>query len=274
MIFEWNAAWDSSTHVIRRETSEQPDRVIQTIIYVDGATVHKESVQWPEWSSAAPVVATVAGFLRGSLIGGFAMYAASSGLKNYMKTARPITFEYGEHAFRFQGTSLAIDGNVVGRGKTVTVPGSTPAYQAVRDEDLGEHYEIIRTDEFRVDNSKGAALFSAERELSMTVTNQVTLSIPGELDDKARIPVGVITAEIATKVTQETGHQFNQNVTVRDKQTFPVAPGTAATFRIKWKRRVRNGRQIVLVDNREVTIPYEACYGLTYDIETESVTPA
>ena len=274
MIFEWNATWDGSTHVIRRETSEQQDRVIQTTIDIDGATVHKESVQWPEWSSAAPVVATVAGFLRGSLVGGFAMYAATSGLKNYMKTARPITFEYGEHAFRFQGSSLAIDGSVVGQGKTVTVASSAPTYQVVRDEDLGEHDEIIRTDEFRVDNSKGTALLPVERELSMTVTNQVTLTIPGELDDRARIPEGVVTAEIATKVTQETGHQFNQNVTVRDKQTFPVEPGTAVTFRIKWKRHVRNGKHIVLVDNREVTIPYKAYYGLTYDIETESVTPA
>jgi hypothetical protein len=107
----------------------------------------------------------------------------------------------------------------------------------------------------------------------MTVTNQVTLTIPSELDDQARIPVGVVSAEIAAKVTQETGHQFNQNVTVRDKQTFPVAPGTAVTFRVKWKRHVRSGRHTVLVDNREVTIPYEAVFGLMYDIETESVTP-
>jgi hypothetical protein len=274
MIFEWNTAWDGSTHVIRRDTSEQPDRVIQTTIDIDGATVHKESDQWPEWSSAAPVVATVAGFLRGSLIGGFAMYAATYGLKNYMKTARPITFEYGGHSFRFQGSSLAVDGSVVGQGKTVTMQGSTPAYKVVRDEDLGEHDEIIRTDEFRVDNAKGTALLPVERELSMTVTNQVTLTIPGEFDDQARIPVGVVTAEIAARVTQETGHQFNQNVTVRDKQTFLVEPGTAVTFRIEWKRHVRNGRHIVLVDTREVTIPYEAHYGLTYDIETESVTPA
>jgi hypothetical protein len=186
-----------------------------------------------------------------------------------MKTARPITFEYAGHTFRFQGSSLAIDDRSAGQGTTVTVPGSTTAYQVVRDEDLGEHAEIIRTDEFRVDNSKGTALLPAERELSMTVTNQVTLTIPGELDDQARIPVGVVSAEIAAKVTQETGHQFNQNVTVRDKQTFPVEPGTAVTFRIKWKRQVRNGRHIVRVDSREVTIPYEAHYGLTYDIETE-----
>jgi hypothetical protein len=269
MIFEWNATWDGSTHVIRRDTSEQRDQVIQTTIDIDGATVHKESVQWPEWSSAAPVLATVAGFMRGSLIGGFAAYAAASGLKNYMKTARPITFEHGGHTFRFHGSSLVVDGSDAGRGRTVTVAGSPSAYQVVRDEDLGEHDEIIRTDEFRVDNSKGTALLPVERELSMTVTNQVTLTIPGEFDDQARIPVGVVSAEIAAKVTQETGHQFNQNVTVRDKQTFPVEPGTAVTFRIKWKRQVRSGKHIVVVDSREVTIPYEAYYGLTYDIETE-----
>jgi hypothetical protein len=269
MIFEWKATWDGSPHVIRRDTSEQQDRVIQTAIDIDGATVHKESVQWPEWSSAAPVVATVAGFLRGSLIGGFAVYAASFGLKNYMKTARPITFEYGGHTFRFQGSRLAVDGSDVGQGQTVTVLASTPVYQVVRDEDLGEHDEVIRTDEFRVDNSKGTSLLPVERELSMIVTNHVTLTIPSEFDDQARIPVGVVSAEIAAKVTQETGHQFNQNVTVRDKQTFPVEPGTAVTFRIKWKRQVRDGRHIVLVNSREVTIPYEAHYGLTYDIETE-----
>ncbi len=274
MIFEWSAAWDGSTHVIRRDTSEQQDRVIQTTIDIDGATVHKESVEWPEWSSAAPVVATVAGFMRGSLIGGFAMYAAAFGIKNYMKTARPINFEYGGHTFRFQGSSLAVDGSDAGKGKTVTVLGrSTTAYQMVRDEDLGEHDEIIRTDEFRVDNSKGTALLPVERELSMTVTNQVTITIPGEFHDQARIPVGVVTAEIAIKITQETGQQFNQNVTVRNNQTFPVESGTAVTFRIKWKRHVRNGRHIILIDNQEVTLPYEAHYGLTYDIETESVTP-
>jgi hypothetical protein len=269
MIFEWNATWDGGRHVIRRDTSEQPDRVIQTTIDIDGTTVHKESVQWPEWSGVATEVATLAGFFRASLLGGLAMYAAASGLKNYFKTARPITFEHGGHTFRFQGSGLAVDGSFAGQAKTVVVQGSKPAYQAVRDEDLGEHNEVIRIEEFRVDNSKGTALLPSERELSMTVTNQVTLTNPGELDDQGRIPLGVVTAEIAARLTQETGHKFEQNVTVRDKQTFPVEPGTAVTFRIKWTRHVRNGRHIVLVDNREVTIPYEAHYGLTYDIETQ-----
>ena len=269
MIFEWNATWDGSTHVIRRETSEQRDRVIQTTIDIDGTTVHKESVQWPAWSSVATEVATGVGLFRGSLLGGFAMYTAASGLKDYLKIARPITFAYSGHRFRFRGSSLAVDGSDAGRAKTVNVPSSTPAYQAVRDEDLGEHDEVIRIEEFRIDNSKGTALLPAERELSMTVTNKVTLTTPGELDDRARYPVGEVTAAISAKLSQQTGYQFDQSVTVRNKQTFPVEPGTAVTFRITWKRHVRNGRHIVLVDNREVTIPYTAYFGLTYDIETE-----
>jgi hypothetical protein len=269
MIFEWNADWDGSTHVIRRETSEQPDRVIQTTIDIDSATVHKESVQWPAWSSAATEVATAVGLFSGSLIRGFAVFVAASGLRNYIKTARPITVEYSGHILRFHGSGLAVDGRDAGPAKTVKVQSSTPAYQVVRDEDLGEHDEVIRTEEFRIDNTKGTALLPAERELSMTVTNQITLTMPGELDARASIPVALVAAEIAAKISQQTGHQFDQSVTVRDKQAFPVEPGTAVTFRIKWKHHVRNGKHIALIDNREVTIPYEAHFGLTYDIETE-----
>jgi hypothetical protein len=269
MIFEWNAAWDGSTHVIRRETSEQRDRVIQTTIGIDGATVHQHSVQWPAWSSVATEVATGVGLFSGSLVGGFAMYAAASGVKDYMKTARPITIEYHGHIFRFRGSSLTVDGSDAGRAKTFNVPGSTPAYHVVRDEDLREYDEVIRSEEFRVDNTKGTALLPAERELSMTVTNKVTLTTPGELDGRARFPVSEVAAAISAKLSQQTGHQFDQSVTVRNKQTFPVEPGTAVTFRIKWKRHVRNGKYIAVVDNREVTIPYEAYFGLTYDIETE-----
>jgi hypothetical protein len=269
MIFEWNATWDESTHVIRRETSEQRDRVIQTTIDIDGTIVHQQSVQWPGWSSVATELATGVGLFGGSLLGGFAMYAAASGVKDYLKTARPITVVYSGHIFRFRGSGLTIDGSDAGRAKTMNVPGSTPAYHVVRDEDLGEHDEVIRTEEFRIDNTKGTALLPAERELSMTITNKITLTIPGEFKGSARFPVGDIAAGISAKLSQQTGHQFDQNVTVRNTQTFPVEPGTAVTFRIKWKRHVRNGKQIVLVDNQEITIPYEACFGLTYDIETE-----
>jgi len=197
------------------------------------------------------------------------MYAAAAGLKNYMKTARPITVEYSGHKFRFHGSGVAVDGIDAGRPKTGNAPASTPVYQVVRDEDLGEHDEVVRTEEFRIDNTKGTALLPAERELSMTVTNQITLTLPSEPDGGASIPVAMVAAEIAAKISQQTGHQFDQSVTVRDKQTFPVEPGTAVTFRIKWKRHVRNGKHIALLDNREVTIPYEAHFGLSYDIETE-----
>lgn len=212
---------------------------------------------------------------------------------------RVCTFDYDGHTFTFRETGLAqgwkaamsyafqltIDGQHWGVGEEVELTpelflklktwnssdlDATSAYQVLQDDVLSERFEVVGIEEFGLGNKSGTSPLTTTRELSRTTTNEVSVTTTGELDGSANFAIGkAVKADVSAKLSRETGQKFNESFVVRHSQTFTVNPGMSVTYRIKWKRRVRNGQCIVRrPDSQTITIAYQACFDLSFDIET------
>ena len=133
-----------------------------------------------------------------------------------------------------------------------------------------EHKQEFAIDDYPIDNRHGSDAISIEQEVSKTSSTNITC------EDKELSKLGVsasilkvLTGQISTEISKRLHVSFGETVVKRHMMKFSVKPGDSVVYEVIWKNKLRSGKFLAYVDNQEVSIPYEACYGLIFELNSK-----
>ena len=137
----------------------------------------------------------------------------------------------------------------------------------IREEVSSEAVNEFASDEFPVDNRFGLDAVKIEQEVSKTLS--ITLTCEERELLKVGISatvVGVLKSQISTDLSRRLHLTIGEAVTKRHTVRFSVRAGDAVIYELKWKNKVRDGVYLASVDGKQVRVPYQICFGLTYKL--------
>jgi hypothetical protein len=140
----------------------------------------------------------------------------------------------------------------------------------LKDKDCTDSVSTFDSEEYLLDNRHGSESMTVEQEISKTTTNNLTIEegALNKLDMTAGI-TSVIKGQIAKDLSEQIGVVVGQTVSKRHTFRFSVSPGDAVIYTIVWKNRVRNGTYNFLINQENVTFPYQVQYDLLYGISSK-----
>jgi hypothetical protein len=172
--------------------------------------------------------------------------------------------------------ALSIDGTEVNQGGMLAPPPPPPQQQVVpspaqfiQEVNVTETSEVYRTEEYPFDNSFGNREISTERQFSEESTNEFTLGVTNQVSGKVGLEAfSILKAEVAAEVSKQVGHKIGEKVTESQTLSFSVGAKSAVVYRIIWKRNIRAGEYLYLINGNTVSIPYRMKYGLSVEVQT------
>lgn len=180
--------------------------------------------------------------------------------------------------------ALSIDGIEVNQGGMTAPPpqGQMPqrqplpsSAQFIQEVNVVETSEVYRTEEYPFDNTFGDSALTTERQFSEESTNEFSLTETNKVSGKINLDAfSWIKAEVAAEVSKQVGHKIGEKVTESQTLTFAVGAHSSVVYRIIWKRNIRTGEYIYLVNGNPVSIPYRMKYGLTVEVKTRQHSTA
>jgi hypothetical protein len=140
--------------------------------------------------------------------------------------------------------------------------------QVLEETDVNEGFVVVDTEEFPLSNRDGAGALEIEHEISKTVSNEFSIraTVGGSAEISASL-LSPLSAKIAAQLSKETGQVVGETITRRETIKVSVPPHAAVLYTIVWRRRSRTGRYLVSVDGARRFVPYQAYYGLSYEIK-------
>jgi hypothetical protein len=181
---------------------------------------------------------------------------------------------------------LYIDGNEVPEGGMLAPapppPPSMPqrqplssSAQLIQEVNVVETTEVYRVEEYPFDNTFGDSPISTERQFSEESTNEISLDENRQTSGKIGLDAfSWLKAEVAREVSRRVGHNVGEKVTESQTLTFAVGAKSSVVYRIIWKRNIRTGEYIYLINGSPVTIPYRMKYGLSVEVKTRQHSTA
>jgi len=109
-----------------------------------------------------------------------------------------------------------------------------------------------------------------EHEFSKTATNSISL----ETRQQSQGGIGLsfleqLKVEAAEHLSKQIGYTNGETVTRRYIARLSVKQGDFVVYTIVWKRKVRSGKYEILVGNQHVILPFNAHFGLEYELTAE-----
>lgn len=169
--------------------------------------------------------------------------------------------------------ALSVDGDDVDEGGMVArrqpeTVATSPA-QFIQEVNVVETSEVYRTEEYPFDNSFGDSPISTERQFSEESTNEFSLASTNKVSGEVGLDAfSWLKAKVAAEVSKQVGHNIGEKVTESQTLAFSVGPKSAVVYRIIWKRNIRTGEYLYLVNGNPVSIPYRMKYGLSVEVQT------
>lgn len=179
--------------------------------------------------------------------------------------------------------ALSIDGTEVNQGGMLAPPPPPPSQrqplpssaQFIQEVNVVETSEVYRTEEYPFDNTFGDSPISTERQFTEETTNEFSLDVTNKAGGKINLDAfSVLKAEVAAEVSKQVGHNIGETVTESQTLTFAVGPHSSVVYRIIWKRNIRTGEYLYLVNGNPVSIPYRMKYGLSVEVRTRQHSTA
>jgi hypothetical protein len=213
-----------------------------------------------------------------------------------------FSFEHGGHRFTvsIKGISylgghfvLSIDGAEVPQGGGMLTPPQPPpppsfpqqhplqqqplpaSAQLIQEVNVVETSEVYRVEEYPFDNTFGDSPISTERQFSEESTNEISLDETKQTSGKIGLEAfSWLKAEVSRNVSRQVGHNIGEKVTESQTLTFAVGAKSSVVYRIIWKRNIRTGEYIYLINGNPVSIPYRMKYGLSVEVRTRQHSTA
>lgn len=204
----------------------------------------------------------------------------------YLFVGNLRSFQHGGHAFvvgiRGFGLmgkmTLTMDGvEVPPSGTAAPEKAAAPAapaqksLQFVQEIDVQESDEIVGTEEYPLDNRFGDQALSTARTVSRESTNELSVDSSGKLGGTLGLELySAIKADIEAQLSQQIGHKVGEKITESQTLTFSVGPKASVVYEVLWKRKIRSGERLYMLDGDPVTVPYRVNYGLSCEVRTSA----
>lgn len=236
----WQVGVADTTHSIQAELSVNN----YLRVYLDGSVIHESYVVWAQGE----------------------MYR----------------FEKGGHTFVLQTEGffrpsmsfrLLRDGREIGQADDLPQlspkPVDSTTLDVVSEQNVIESTEIVDTEAIPLDNLAGSAPLTTEKEVTKTVTNELSITTDIEVAGSLKFQLfTVIEADLSAKLARQTGQKVGQTITESNKLTFTVQPQSSVIYTIVWKRKVRSGEYLVSTTAGTKIVPYRMYYGLLYEVKS------
>jgi len=200
-------------------------------------------------------------------------------------------FEKGAHTFvlKTEGIfrpsmsfNLFMDGREIGQAagsQQLSSPLDSTTLNTITEQNVTERVEVIDTETISLDNLSGSAPLVTEKEVSKTVTNELSVqtdlavggdfTVGGEVGGELMVKLhAVVEAALSAKLAKQTGQKVGQTITERNRLTFTVQPRSSVTYTVVWKRKIRSGEYVVSVGDGARVVPYSMYYGLLYEVRS------
>jgi len=149
-----------------------------------------------------------------------------------------------------------------------------PFPQFQREVNVSEAEEVIGTEDYPLDNAFGDLALTTDRQVSKACTNEFSVDTTRQVSGNVSVDVfTAVKAQLAGQLSQQIGSKVGETVTQSQTLHLSVGPHASVLYRVLWKRKVRSGESIYLVDTGEITIPYRMAYGLSCEVQSEELKP-
>jgi hypothetical protein len=190
------------------------------------------------------------------------------------------SFQRSGHSFVIRARGFGILGKLVLFMDGVEVPrtGNPPQQrtlppaqvQFIKEIDLQESEAILGTEEYPIDNRSGNKDVTIVHQVSRESTNEISVDTNKQLGGKVGINIlSAIQADIEEQVSHQTGQKVGTKVTESQTLTFVAAANSFVLYEVVWKRKVLKGKRLYLSGGNTLTVPYEICYGLSFEVKTK-----
>jgi hypothetical protein len=147
-----------------------------------------------------------------------------------------------------------------------------PPAQFIQEVNVVETSEVYRSEEYPFDNRYSDSDFSTEREISEESTNEFLTEDSNQVNGKIGLDIiPMLKAEVAAQVSKKVGHKIGENITESQTLHLKVGPKSSVVYHITWKRKIRSGEYLYLVNGNTVSIPYRMKYGLSVEVRTSKL---
>jgi hypothetical protein len=146
----------------------------------------------------------------------------------------------------------------------------SPSVQILQEHDVKELTKIVGVEELPLDNRFGSDELTVEHEFSKTVRNEVVIETVRELQGKVGFDLfSILKNEICAKLSKQMGQTFEESISRRCTLTFTVRPGDFVTYKVIWKQKYLSGKYEVAINTQPLLVPFNAGFGLEYEISTD-----
>jgi hypothetical protein len=145
--------------------------------------------------------------------------------------------------------------------------------QFIHEVNVVETSEVYRTEEYPFDNRYGDSELATEREISEESTNEFSLEATKQVSGSINLEAfSMLKAEIAGQVSRKVGQNIGEKMMESQTLHLRVGAHSSVVYRIIWKRNIRSGEYVYLVNGSPVSIPYRMKYGLSVEVQTRKLS--
>lgn len=146
----------------------------------------------------------------------------------------------------------------------------SPSFEILGESNVREYTEIVDTEKLPLDNRYGSDVLVIEHEFSKTVTSDISVETTQQIEGQVGLEfLNLLKAEVAALLSRKIGFNSGESTTRRCTLRFSVKPGDFVIYTIVWKRKVRSGAYTISVGNRSVVLPFDARFGLEYEVTSQ-----
>jgi hypothetical protein len=145
-----------------------------------------------------------------------------------------------------------------------------PSLQILQERDVKELTKIVGVEELPLDNRFGSDELTVEHEFSKTVRNEVVIETGSGIQGKIGFDLfSILKNEISASLSKKTGQTFEETISRRCTLTFTVKPGDSVTYKVIWKQKYLSGKYEVAINTQPLLVPFNAGFGLEYEVSTD-----
>ncbi len=159
------------------------------------------------------------------------------------------------------------------REARVSSPQRITQSRLIREVVSSESVSEFASDEFPVDNRFGSDAVTIEQEVSKTLSTTLTCEEQELLKvGISATVVGVLKSQISNDLSRRLHLTIGETITKRHTVRISVRAGDKVVYELKWKNKLRDGQYLASVDGKQVFVPYQTCFGLTYELTSSQAS--
>lgn len=212
-------------------------------------------------------------YLDGSVINESYVFWAQGEMYSFEQSGHRFVLQIEGYFRPTMEFKLFMDGREIGQApdtpRLSPVPLDSTTLDVISEQNVTESTQVIDTEVIPLDNLAGSAPLITEKEITKTVTNELSIQTDLEVAGSLKFQLfTVIEADLSAKLARQTGQTVGQTITERNKLTFTVQPQSSVTYSVVWRRKVRSGQYLVSTSEGTKAVPYAMYYGLLYEVKS------